>query len=102
MRKIVFFFFLLVIGGVMFSCFWDIIFIKYSKNGFFILDDCYIVVYVVVCEEVGEVLFLLFCKLCGCMYEFICFLIEEFFCRVEEEVGNLKVDIIIGGIVDVY
>lgn len=39
MRKIAFFFFLLVIGGAMSSCSRDTTSIKYNKSGLPILDD---------------------------------------------------------------
>lgn len=56
MRKIAFFFFLLVIGGAMSSCSRDTTSIKYNKSGLPILDDRHLVAYVAAREEVGEAL----------------------------------------------
>lgn len=93
---------LLVIGGAMSSCSRDTTSIKYSKNGLPILDDRHIVAYVAAREEVGEALLSSFCKPRGCTYEFIRLSTEELLRRVEEEAGNPKADIIIGGTVDAH
>lgn len=102
MRKIAFFFFLLVIGGAMSSCSRDTTSIKYNKSGLPILDDRHLVAYVAAREEVGEALLSSFCKPRGCTYEFIRLSTEELLRRVEEEAGNPKADIIIGGTVDAH
>ncbi|MED1623762.1 ABC transporter substrate-binding protein [Bacillus pseudomycoides] len=102
MRKIAFFFFLLVIGGAMSSCSRDTTSIKYSKNGLPILKDRHLVAYVAAREEVGEALLSSFCKPRGCTYEFIRLSTEELLRRVEEEAGNPKADIIIGGTLDAH
>ncbi|MCX2827539.1 ABC transporter substrate-binding protein [Bacillus pseudomycoides] len=102
MRKIAFFFFLLVIGGAMSSCSQDTTSIKYSKNGLPILKDRHLVAYVAAREEVGEALLSSFCKPRGCTYEFIRLSTEELLRRVEEEAGNPKADIIIGGTLDAH
>ncbi|WP_459501903.1 ABC transporter substrate-binding protein [Bacillus sp. C1] len=102
MRKIAFFFFLLVIGGAMSSCSRDTTSIKYSKNGLPNLKDRHLVAYVAAREEVGEALLSSFCKPRGCTYEFIRLSTEELLRRVEEEAGNPKADIIIGGTVDAH
>lgn len=67
-----------------------------------ILDDRHIVAYVAAREEVGEALLSSFCKPRGCTYEFIRLSTEELLRRVEEEAGNPKADIIIGGTVDAH
>ncbi|MBO1623954.1 ABC transporter substrate-binding protein [Bacillus arachidis] len=102
MRKIAFFFFLLVIGGAMSSCSRDTTSIKYSKNGLPNLKDRHLVAYVAAREEVGEALLSSFCKPRGCTYEFIRLSTEELLRRVEEEAGNPKADIIIGGTLDAH
>lgn len=102
MRKIAFFFFLLVIGGAMSSCSRDTTSIKYNKSGLPILNDRHLVAYVAAREEVGEALLSSFCKPRGCTYEFIRLSTEELLRRVEEEAGNPKADIIIGGTVDAH
>lgn len=84
------------------SCSRDTTSIKYSKNGLPILDDRHIVAYVAAREEVGEALLSSFCKPRGCTYEFIRLSTEELLRRVEEEAGNPKADIIIGGTVDAH
>lgn len=88
MRKIAFFFFLLVIGGAMSSCSRDTTSIKYNKSGLPILDDRHLVAYVAAREEVGEALLSSFCKPRGCTYEFIRLSTEELLRRVEEEAGT--------------
>lgn len=65
-------------------------------------DDRHIVAYVAAREEVGEALLSSFCKPRGCTYEFIRLSTEELLRRVEEEAGNPKADIIIGGTVDAH
>ncbi|PEB50426.1 ABC transporter substrate-binding protein [Bacillus pseudomycoides] len=102
MRKIAFFFFLLVIGGAMSSCSRDTPSIKYSENGLPILKDRHLVAYVAAREEVGEALLSSFCKPRGCTYEFIRLSTEEILRRVEAEAGNPKADIIIGGTLDAH
>ncbi|MFJ8528730.1 ABC transporter substrate-binding protein [Bacillus sp. NPDC094106] len=102
MRKIAFFFFLLVIGGAMSSCSRDTPSIKYDKNGLPILKDRHLVAYVAAREEVGEALLSSFCKPRGCTYEFIRLSTEEILRRVEAEAGNPKADIIIGGTLDAH
>ncbi|MEN1937283.1 ABC transporter substrate-binding protein [Paenibacillus sp. 102] len=102
MRKIAFFFFLLVIGGAMSSCSRDTTSIKYSENGLPNLKDRHLVAYVAAREEVGEALLSSFCKPRGCTYEFIRLSTEEILRRVEEEGRNPKADIIIGGTVDAH
>ena len=102
MRKIAFFFFLLIIGGAMSSCSRDTTSIKYSKNGLPNLKDRHLVAYVAAREEVGEALLSSFCKPRGCTYEFIRLSTEELLRRVEEEAGNPKADIIIGGTLDAH
>ncbi|MDM5190833.1 ABC transporter substrate-binding protein [Bacillus sp. DX4.1] len=102
MRKIAFFLFLLMIGGAMSSCSRDTTSIKYSKNGLPNLKDRHLVAYVAAREEVGEALLSSFCKSRGCTYEFIRLSTEELLRRVEEEAGNPKADIIIGGTVDAH
>ncbi|KAA0764924.1 ABC transporter substrate-binding protein [Bacillus sp. SH5-2] len=102
MRKIALFFFLLIFGGAMSSCSRDTTSIKYNKNGLPILDDRHLVAYVAAREEVGEALLSSFCKPRGCTYEFIRLSTEELLRRVEEEAGNPKADIIIGGTVDAH
>ena len=93
---------LLVIGGAMSSCSRDTTSIKYNKSGLPILDDRHLVAYVAAREEVGEALLSSFCKPRGCTYEFIRLSTEELLRRVEEEAGNPKADIIIGGTVDAH
>ena len=66
------------------------------------MDDRHIVAYVAAREEVGEALLSSFCKPRGCTYEFIRLSTEELLRRVEEEAGNPKADIIIGGTVDAH
>ncbi|WJE52582.1 ABC transporter substrate-binding protein [Bacillus cereus] len=102
MRKIAFFFFLLVIGGAMSSCSRDTTPIKYSKKGLPNLKDRHLVAYVAAREEVGEALLSSFCKPRGCTYEFIRLSTEELLRRVEEEAENPKADIIIGGTLDAH
>ena len=66
------------------------------------MDDRHLVAYVAAREEVGEALLSSFCKPRGCTYEFIRLSTEELLRRVEEEAGNPKADIIIGGTVDAH
>ena len=93
------FFFLLVIGGAMSGCSRDTTSIKYNKSGLPILNDRHLVAYVAAREEA---LLSSFCKPRGCTYEFIRLSTEELLRRVEEEAGNPKADIIIGGTVDAH
>lgn len=53
-------------------------------------------------RKLGEALLSSFCKPRGCTYEFIRLSTEELLRRVEEEAGNPKADIIIGGTVDAH
>lgn len=102
MKKIAFFFFLLVIGGAMSSCSRDTTTIKYDKSGLPMLKDCHLVAYVAAREEVGEALLSSFCRERGCTYEFIRLSTEEMLRRVEAESENPKADVIIGGTVDAH
>ncbi|SFJ64316.1 MULTISPECIES: ABC transporter substrate-binding protein [unclassified Bacillus (in: firmicutes)] len=102
MKKIAFFFFLLVIGGAMSSCSRDTTTIKYDKSGLPILKDRHLVAYVAAREEVGEALLSSFCRARGCTYEFIRLSTEEMLRRVEAEADNPKADVIIGGTLDAH
>ncbi|EEM03099.1 hypothetical protein bmyco0003_45510 [Bacillus pseudomycoides] len=66
------------------------------------MKDRHLVAYVAAREEVGEALLSSFCKPRGCTYEFIRLSTEELLRRVEEEAGNPKADIIIGGTLDAH
>lgn len=101
MRKIAFFFFLLVIGGAMSSCSRDTTSIKYNKSGLPILDDRHLVAYVAAREEVGKRCFHHFVNHAAVRMSLFVFRQKSFF---EGRRGSwkLKADIIIGGTVDAH